>query len=83
MHYAHHEINDSGDNNPSNRDIEGEEEGEVRDEELDDYEKELHALLGDAKVTGPEICLMEEDKNPPMPDWLGRDDIPAAIRKLN
>lgn len=38
-----------------NGDREGQEEGEVHDEELDDYEKELQSLLGDAKITGPEI----------------------------
>lgn len=33
----------------------GTEEGEIRDEVLDDYEKSLIALLGDHKVTGPVI----------------------------
>lgn len=36
-------------------DDEEQEEGEVQDAELDEYEKELQSLLGDAKVTGPEI----------------------------
>lgn len=29
----------------------------------------------------PYKSLMEDDKNPPSPDWLGRDDVHAAIRK--
>lgn len=29
----------------------------------------------------PYISLMEEDKNPPTPDWLAGDDVLAAIRK--
>lgn len=37
------------------RNSENQEDGEVIDEELDEYERELRALLGDAKVTGPEI----------------------------
>lgn len=32
-----------------------EEDGEIHDEEMDEYEKALVALLGDNKVTGPEI----------------------------
>lgn len=29
----------------------------------------------------PYKSLMEEAKNPPTPDWLGGDDVPAAMRK--
>lgn len=29
----------------------------------------------------PYKTLMEDEKNPPTPDWLGGDDVPAAIRK--
>lgn len=29
----------------------------------------------------PYKSLMEDEKNPLMPDWLGGNDIPAAIRK--
>lgn len=44
---ANRDLNNSGQ--------QGKEEGEILDPELDDYEKELSALLGDDKVTGPEI----------------------------
>lgn len=48
------DVNNSGDNRNTeeNRDTE---EGEVHDEVIDEYERSLIALLGDTKVTGPEI----------------------------
>lgn len=41
--------------NQNNSDREPPEDGEVKDEELDDYERALSALLGDNRTTGPEI----------------------------
>lgn len=55
---AQHDLSNSSAkevNKPDLSNKEHDEEGEVKDEELDDYEKELLSLLGDAKVTGPEI----------------------------
>lgn len=34
-----------------------------------------------ADLMEPYKSLIEEDKNPPSPDWLGGDDVHAAIRK--
>lgn len=60
------------------------EEGEVYDEELDEYEKSLIALLGDNKITGPEISekigrLLERCLGSPLDDKavkLKRDSFP-------
>lgn len=52
---AQNKHGDCNDKNPTNQDDKEQEDGEVKYEELDDYEKELQNLLGDAKVTGPEI----------------------------
>lgn len=34
-----------------------------------------------ADLVEPYKSLMEDDKNPPLPDWLGGEDVHAAIRK--
>lgn len=43
------------DQNKTRQENDEQEDGEVKDEELDEYERELQNLLGDAKITGPEI----------------------------
>lgn len=81
---------DSG-KNSEERSGASKEEGEVIDEELDEYEKELRTLLGDAKVTGPEISekisrILERCLGNPLDDKvvkLKRDSYPRPENVSN
>lgn len=64
------------------------EEGEVKDEQLDEYERALKALLGDNLVTGPEISdkigrLLERCLGSPLDEEVVKEKRDAFPRPQN